>query len=75
MVMDERRAALSRIFNLEEKDFIYWYYGFRIEEKRSLDQIADHMNISRTKVTKIRNRVKDELRNNPDIKEYFKDFL
>jgi len=63
--MDERRAALSRIFNLEEKDFIYWYYGFRIEEKRSLDQI----------VTKIRNRVEDELRNNPDIKKYFKDFL
>jgi len=73
--MGERRAALSRIFNLEEKDFIYWYYGFRIEEKRSLDQIAGYMNISRTKVTKIRNRVEDELRNNPDIKKYFKDFL
>jgi DNA-directed RNA polymerase sigma subunit (sigma70/sigma32) len=75
MVMDERRAALSRIFNLEERDFIYWYYGFRTEEKRSLDQIASHMNMSRTKVTKIRNKVEGELRDNPDLKKYFKDFL
>jgi DNA-directed RNA polymerase sigma subunit (sigma70/sigma32) len=73
--MNDRLTTLSSIFNPEERDFIYWYYGFRIEENRSLDQIADHMNMSRTKVTKIRNRVEDELRNNPDIKEYFKDFL
>jgi DNA-directed RNA polymerase sigma subunit (sigma70/sigma32) len=75
--MDKRKrcAALGGIFSLEEKDFIYWYYGFRTEEKLSLDQIANHMNMSRTKVTKIRNKVEDELTDNPNLKKYFKDFL
>jgi DNA-directed RNA polymerase sigma subunit (sigma70/sigma32) len=73
--MDKRLDVLSGIFSLEERDFIYWYYGFRTEEKRSLDQIASHMNMSRTKVSKIRNKVEGELRGNPNLKEYFKDFL
>jgi len=33
------------------------------------------MKMSRTKVTKIRNKVEGELKNNPDIKEYFQDFI
>jgi DNA-directed RNA polymerase sigma subunit (sigma70/sigma32) len=75
MTTNKRLDVLSKIFNQDEKVFIYWHFGFSKQGKLSLDKIASNMKMSRTKVTKIRNKVEGELKNNPDIKEYFQDFI
>ena len=75
MTTNKRLDVLSKIFNQDEKVFIYWHFGFSKQGKLSLDKIASNMKMSRTKVTKIRNKVEDELTDNPNLKKYFKDFL
>mgnify|MGYP003970648161 CR=1 FL=1 len=69
------QKAIENILDTDERLVIYLYFGFLPKKPMSLAEIAKFTGRGKETVRRIKIRAIDKLKENPEVRELFKDFI